>query len=268
MAIDISTRTRKDLLIHLSLVISLFLAAFLGFFFVYLPWSTNHGQSITVPDLRKMNLDDVRSALDERRLDYVVSDCTFVPGVAPYTVLSQYPFPNSLVKEGRNIYLTVTMGTAPMIRMPDLIGNGLRSAQSYLRSVGLAEGTIRYIPDIAENAILEQWYNGRKIEPGTQLPKGSRIDLVVGNGIGNTELDVPSLIGLSQEEAEIYIKGSDLRVGTVLYKTVPGAKPGMVVEQRPAANSGVKVHVGEIIDIWIAGTPDNDTGEGKIEDQP
>ncbi|MFT4030909.1 MAG: PASTA domain-containing protein [Siphonobacter sp.] len=267
MTIYIKTRTRRDLIIHILLVISILLTLFLGFFFVYLPWTTNHGQSITVPDLRKMNLEDVESALDERGLDYVISDCTFVSGVAPLTVLSQYPFPNSLVKEGRNIYLTVTMATAPMIRMPDLLGKGIRSAQLYLRSVGLEEGQIRYIPDIAENAVLEQYFNGKKVEVGTLIPKGSKIDLVVGNGIGNTELDVPNLIGMSLEEAEIVIKGSDLRVGTVLYKQIPGAAPGTVVEQRPAVENG-KIHVGEIIDLWIAGKPDNDTGEGKLEPDP
>ncbi|OZI08956.1 penicillin-binding protein [Siphonobacter sp. BAB-5385] len=267
MAIYLNTRSRKDLIIHLMLVVGIILSLFLSFFFVYLPWSTNHGQSITVPDLRKANLEDVKATLSERKLDYIVSDCTFVPGVPPFTVLSQYPFPNSLVKEGRNIYLTVTMATAPMIRMPDLVSTnmGLRSALSLLRSVGLQEGNIRYIPDIAENAVLEQWYQGKKIEPGTQVPKGSKIELVVGNGIGNTELDVPNLIGVSLEEAEIIIKGSDLRMGTILYKQVPGAAPGTVVEQRPAPGIGTKINVGEIIDLWIAGKPDTDTGEGPTE---
>ncbi len=264
MAIYINTRSRKDLITHILLVIGIVLILFLGFFFVYLPWSTNHGQSITVPDLRKANLEDVKNTLNERKLDYIVSDCTFVPGVPPFTVLSQYPFPNSLVKEGRNIYLTVTMATAPMIRMPDLVSSNtsLRSALSLLRSEGLQEGNIRYIPDIAENAVLEQRYNGQKIEPGTLIPKGSKIELVVGNGIGNTELDVPNLIGISLDEAELIIKGSDLRVGTVLYKDVPGAARGTVVEQRPAPGIGGKIHVGEIIDLWIAGKPDMDTGEG------
>lgn len=253
MAIYLGTRSVRDLLVHFLLVLGLVVAGFLLFFFVYLPWTTNHGQSITVPDIRKMSMDDAERLLSDRNLNYTVSDCTFISGTSPHTVISQYPFPNSLVKEGRKIYLTVTTMLAPPIRMPDLITTNLslRSAETLLRNVGLQIGSTRYVPHVAENAVVEQLYNGTRIQPGTLVPKGSKIDLLVGNGIGNTEMDVPSLVGRSLDEAEITIRGSDLIRGTLIYEYVPGTSPGTVLRQRPEA--GGKIRVGEIIDLWVAG---------------
>lgn len=261
MAIYLGTRSVKDLFVHFMLVVGLVAAAFLLFFFVYLPWTTNHGQSITVPDIRKMSMDDAERLLRDRNLSYVVSDCTFVSGMSPHTVLSQYPFSNSLVKEGRRIFLTVTTMMAPPIRMPDLITTNLslRSAETLLRNVGLQIGSTRYVPHVAENAVVEQLYNGTRIQPGTLIPKGSKIDLLVGNGIGNTEMDIPSLVGKSLDEAEITIRGSDLIRGTLIYEYVPGTAPGTVLRQRP--EPGGKIRVGEIIDLWVAGAATDDDAE-------
>jgi beta-lactam-binding protein with PASTA domain len=254
MAIFLSTRSKKDVFLHAAILVCFLLVLFLGFFFVYLPWSTHHGQNITVPDLRKMNVEEVESLLNDRDLDYVVSDCTFVAGAAPHTVLSQYPLPNSLVKEGRKIYLTVTTATAPLIKMPDLVSDNLSvlSAENLLRSVGLFRGQIRYIPALEENAVLEQWLGSKKIEPGTLLPKGSRIDLVVGDGLGNTAVDVPDLVGKSLDEAQLIIRGSDLNIGTIISEPTPGVAPGTVIRQNPATGGG-KIRVGDIIDLWVAG---------------
>lgn len=267
MAIYLGTRTRRDIIIHIGLIISTILIFLLSFFFLYLPWTTNHDQSLTVPDLRKMSLEKVENLLEDRSLEPVVSDCTFVAGIPPYTVLSQYPFPMSLVKEGRKVYLTVTTGNPPKIRMPDLVSNKMsyRSAEAYLRNLGLVVGSITYRPALEENAVLEQSYLGKIIEPGAFIAKGSKVDLVIGNGIGNEVLDVPNLRGKTLDEALLTIKGSDLQIGTILNKSA-NAPLGTVVEQRPGP--GEKIRAGQIIDIWIAGQPDDDTGEGTENDQP
>ena len=93
----ISTQTSKDLFIHIGIIGCLFIAFFLAFFFVYLPWSTNHGQSITVPKLKDMKLADLEDYLDDRNLRMEVSDCVFVAGAEPLTVISHFP------KEGANV---------------------------------------------------------------------------------------------------------------------------------------------------------------------
>ena len=108
----ISTQSRSDLFIHLGIIICSILVLFLGFFFIYLPFTTNHGEAITVPDLKKMNVMELEDFLDSRDLRYEVSDCTFVAGVTPLSVLAQYPLPGAKVKDGRKIYVTIVSNSA------------------------------------------------------------------------------------------------------------------------------------------------------------
>ena len=246
----ISTNSLRDLLTHIGIVIALMLAFFLAFFFVYLPFTTNHGESVTVPDVQKMDVRKIGSFLEERDLNYEVSDCTFVTNLPPLAIVSQYPKPGSKVKEGRKIYLTVVMQTVPVIKMPKVTDMSHKSAELLLRSNGLLLGALRYVPDLAHGSVLKQFYNGKEIAPGEDVPKGSRIDLEVGNGLGNTTFPTPSVVGMAEDEAEFQIIGAGLKVGQrLVVAATEDHAPGTIMKQNPEA--GHNIRVGEEIDIWV-----------------
>ena len=249
----ISTRSFSDLLIHVGIILALLAALFLAFFFVYLPFTTNHGQTITVPDVTRLSFGEMQNVLEDRNLRYEVSDCTFVAGAQPLTVIQQYPRANAKVKEDRKIYLTITKRVAPMVAMPQLTNLTDRSAELSLKSLGLAVGERTYVPDVAKNAVLGQLYNGKEIKPGTLVPKGAKIDLEIGDGLGNTMFAVPSVVGLPLDEAEAAIRGSNLKVGTKISVEDPEKEVGTVVRQRPEARPGERIRVGETMDLWIVG---------------
>lgn len=259
----ISTNSRRDLLIHIGIIISLVVVLFLSFFFLYLPMRTNHGEAITVPDLKNMNVEELEDYLDARDLRYEVSDCTFVAKVPPLTIISQYPQAGSKVKEGRKIYVTIVSQTAPLVKMPQLTDMTQRSAQMRLKSVGLELGTLKYIPDLAQGAVLKQLYQGSEILPGQQIPKGSKIDLEIGDGLGNTTFSMPNVVGMSLEEAKFQIVGAGLKVGQIIAVDQEGAEPGSVVRQNP--ESGNKTRIGDVIDLWVvnpqAELPSDTNGE-------
>jgi len=249
----ISTHTRTDLLVHLGIVVSLVVALFLGFFFVWLAYTTSHRQTVTVPDLKRMSADELDAFLTDHDLRYEVSDCTYVAGQEPLTVFSQYPKAGVKVKEGRKIYVTITTPNPPLIAMPKLVDQTLISAQYALTSSGLALGKLKFVPDPAQNSVLRQLYRGQEILPGTRIPKGAIIDLEVGDGYGNTKFPVPNVVGMPLDEARLTIKGSNLQVGTVIEVDDPEKEVGTVLRQNPAAGSGATIRVGEIIDLWIVG---------------
>jgi eukaryotic-like serine/threonine-protein kinase len=253
--IQISTRTKKDVYVHAGIIVGLLLALFLGFFFVYLPASTNHGESITVPRLKGMTTEELENYLSDRNLDFEISDCTFVAGAKPLTVIAQYPLEGALVKEGRKIYITITSLHAPQIEMPKLTDRSLQSAEQVLRSYGLEVGQISYKPDLAEGMVLEQKFEGKAIAPGTQIAKGSKIDLVVADGLGNQMMDIPNVEGMTLEEAKAIITGSDLQIGSIIYDEAASEPAGTVIWQNPSADPTEKIRVGDIIDLKVAGPP-------------
>lgn len=254
----------KEVLIHLGIVLVLGVTILVVFFYVYLPGVTNHGETVTVPDLEGIHINDIDEFLTKRNLRYeVVKDSGFTEDYEPLTILKQYPDAGSKVKESRKIFLTLNALNPPKVKMPDLVDGSVKNAQLVLESYGLERGNIRYVPDLAQNAVLEQIYDGDNIEPGTYIPKGSQIDLVVGDGLGNTVLEVPDVKGMDLEEAEFIIVGSGLKIGSVLVdgtelagdearELIENAEPGeryIVTRQNPLSERNVRM--GEEIDIWL-----------------
>ena len=87
---------------HLAIIFTCFLLITLGFFYIYLPVTTNHGESLTVPDLEGMPMDKLDEFLVKRRLRYEVSDSSYSSRYEPLTVLSQFPGAGAKVKENQH----------------------------------------------------------------------------------------------------------------------------------------------------------------------
>ena len=213
---------------------------------------THNGESISVPDLRGQKINKMENFLADKHLQYKIIDSLFDLTKSPGTILEQDPAPNSKVKENRTIYLTVNSLHPPNVKMPNLIDVSYRQAEAILQSFGLLVGQLIYHPDLAKNAVLEQRFKGSGIKPGTTLPKGSKIDLVLGDGLGSVDVPVPDLIGSTMDEALFVIKGSSLNIGTMYFdKGVKDSLRAVVYKQEPAASPNASLNQGEAIDIYL-----------------
>ncbi|MEM9417401.1 MAG: PASTA domain-containing protein, partial [Bacteroidota bacterium] len=169
-------------------------------------------------------------------------------------VLQQHPKAGTHVKEGRKIYLTLNAPAPPQVKMPNLVDGSVRNAHIHLKSQGLLLGAIKYIPDIAQNAVLEQRYQGVPIAPGTLVNQGSKIDLIVGAGLSKKQVAVPEVIGMPLEEAQLLLLSAGIKLGNIAYETARlEAVPGTIWRQVPAV--GEKVYLGESIDVWLVPLP-------------
>lgn len=269
----------KAFAVHLSLMIILVFGLVLLFFFVYLPSTTRHDQTITVPNTRGMQLADMDEFLKKRNLNYEVYDSIYDQKYPPLSIYTQYPLPGAHVKEHRKIYLTYVKATPDQTNMPNLIDGSLKNAELILENYGLRRGKITYKPDLAANAVLEQWYNGKKIEPNTPIEKGSKIDLVVGDGLGQRVFSIPRFIGLPVDEADFAIRGSGLNTGSVIINVIDEEKlvelvelakeleidtatiieSGAVFQQRP--DIGNDIRLGQQVDLWVVSLNEEDSLE-------
>ena len=269
-------------LIHLGIILLLASVGGLWFFYSYLPSATHHNETVTVPDLEGIHLDNIDEFLTQRNLNYeVLTDSGFTDAFDPKTVLVQYPLAGSKVKENRKIFLTLNATNPPKVKMPALVDGSVKNAQLVLESYGLELGSIEYVPDLAQNAVLEQRYDGQQIAAGEMISKGTRIDLLVGDGLGNTLLEVPDLDGMEMEEAEVVIIGSGLKLGGTLFRdpSLSDRDPTdqaqqqqdrlVVVKQSPAAGSNIRI--GEEVDVWLDRYSDEQPPASALdteEDQP
>ncbi len=149
----------------------------------WLGFTTNHDQKIQVPDLNKMSLTDVETTLEELNLDFIVIDsASYNPSYPSQSVIEQTPEAGEFVKEKRKIYLTLNPTKYRDITIPDLNGRTKRQAMTQLQSIGFKIGEFSYVPDIGKDVVRGLKSKGKKLKPGTKLPKNSVIDLVLGDG--------------------------------------------------------------------------------------
>ncbi len=236
---------------HVLMIIGVLFVLLFVFFKVYLPNYTNHGETVTVPDLNGFHYQELEKYLNDRDLLLrVTPDSGFQADVPPLQVLKQNPKPGAKVKRDRKIYVTLNAANPPLITMPNLVNTPLKNAQEILSNYGLVRGEIIYVPDIGQNVVLEQKYRGRDIKEGMEIAKGSQIDLVVGDGLGNQALDIPNLLGMDESEAEFLVIGSGLRMGNITYVPTDTVPKGTIIQQLPPA--GVRAKTGEIVDLWIS----------------
>ena len=73
----------------------------------YLQIYTKHGESINVPSVRGLQIEEAGDILKKSDLKYEIIDSLFLTTGVPGSVVEQTPEENSKVKKGRTIYITI-----------------------------------------------------------------------------------------------------------------------------------------------------------------
>jgi len=251
---------------------SVLILMFAGLFIFYgtlvvLRHYTHHGEALSVPDVRGMTLDEAEKMLKSKKMRWQLSDSVYVASVIPGAVYIQSPEPGSKVKENRNIFLTINSLAPEKVRMPNVVDLSFRQAKTMLESQGLSVGRIDYVPYIAKDYVLKQLYRGEEIRRGTEIIKGSDIDLVVGLGLSSEQTPVPNLLGNTMSEARETIKQHFLNISVIYDNTVNSSIDSIkavIYQQRPAAGVGGMLQLGSSIDVWM--TVDETKKPGSIQE--
>ncbi|HEY3429260.1 MAG TPA: PASTA domain-containing protein [Cyclobacteriaceae bacterium] len=253
------TTTLGGLLISLLLASGTIVLLMIIYFYAYLPAITNHGETITVPNIEGMKLEELEEFLVSRNLRYEVSDSSYSEDHPPLTILKQYPLAGSKVKESRVIYISLNRLTPPTVPMPNLVDGSLINAEVQLKSNELKRGKIQLIRGPFLHVVKEMRFQGEKIEAGARIRKGSVIDLVVYDG-GSPNLPSPYVVDMLLEDAKVAIFGSNLNIEIEVVGDTIGVEEVVILKQKPEANENIKV--GDIVKVWVGmrGTlvPDED----------
>ena len=246
--------TLGSLLSSVSLAVGTILLMGVSYFYVYLPNSTHHGEEVKVPDLTGYNIFEIDSLLAPLQLRYEVGDSSYSADHPPLTVLQQFPKPDHFVKENRRIYVSINRSSPPTLPIPNLLESGsgsLANAEAVLRSNELKRGRIIYRHSPFRDLIIEMRMNGAIIAPGSRVPKGSVIDLVVGDGGGPKDFIMSNYVGMPYQNALLRLGNLSLHLGSVQIPEDVDTTGivSYVLKQLPIA--GDSVSIGDPIDLWI-----------------
>ncbi len=212
---------------------------------------TNHGESIAVPSLIGMNLNELDEYVFDGDFEFLVIDSIYDDHFGKGSIVQQDPPPASSVKSGRKIYLTVVASQPETVLMPDLVDLSLRQAMGSLKAARLRLEKLEYVSNMAKNAVLDQRFEGAAIAPGTEILKGSPIVLILGKGLRNETVAVPFLIGKTETEAIAILNLSSLNVGFLNYSDARDKLHSRVYMQQPAKRDGQGVEFGSYVDLWF-----------------
>jgi len=189
--------------------------------------------SVTLPDnLVGMSPDDARQAVEALGLKWEVNSSKVASDtVAEGKVAQTNPSPGSKVKAGQTITAYLSSGS-DQVEVPDLVGMSQDQARSALKAVGLELGNVTTVDsDKDKDRIVSQ-----DPETGAKVKKGTTIAVSISTGKA-AQVEIPTVVGISREDAEAQLKALGL---TVTVEEVSGSQPsGQVTAVEPGEGSKV-----------------------------
>ena len=154
---------------------------------------TLHGDTAVVPDIKHKSYADAKAALEANKLTIEISDSIYDPAFGPGTVIESWPKPGAVVKDGRQVFVTVTAFSPKQvtISMP-MTGNvSSRQAISYLRGIGISDIRLEHVPSEFVDLVVAARYGNTPLNVGTVLPVTSTVTLPVGSGYSEENDSIP-----------------------------------------------------------------------------
>ena len=182
----------KKIFLNIGLMIAV--ALIIGWLsMLWLDVWTRHGDTISVPAVRTLAYDKAISLLEAEGLKGIVADSVYDSRTAPGTVIEQKPKAGTIVKEGREVFLTIHAFSPKMVTLPSLSDISLRQARSILEGLDITNIVERRVPSEFKDLVLAVRYKGARLQAGARVPVNARIELEVGEGVQESFTDTDSV---------------------------------------------------------------------------
>ena len=165
---------------------------------------TMHGSTAIVPQVKNRSYSEAAATLAANNLAIEISDSIYDRSLAPGTVVESWPKAGAVVKNGRQVYVTITAFSPKQvtISMP-LTGNvSSRQAMSYLRGIGITDVRVEHVPSEYPDLVVGARYGDTPLSVGTVIPVTSTVTLQV--GMGYVEPEDSDSLGVAEEMADIF----------------------------------------------------------------
>lgn len=222
------------------------------------------GGGIEVPNLVGMTTEEAEAELNELGLKMEVGEEVPSDEIEEGLIASQTPDEGETIEEGDTVTVMLSSGK-PTGQVPSLVGRPYDedSIRALLEASNYQLGSVTYQEsDAEEGEIINQ-------DPGagTEAEEGTSVNVVVSKG--TDKRTVPTLVGLSVDEAKQAIVDAGFTVGSISYAESTVYKQNIVMEQQ--YDAGEKLEEGTKINIVVSKgepevvTPPEETDPGTGE---
>ena len=229
---DMPNKNRKNMKVLVGVIISIVVLIALGFGSFKLFGGTV--KEVEVPNIVGKTTEEAKKELVSLNLTLVEAG-TEVSDQPEGTVLEINPKAGTKVKENSEVRVIVSGGETKL-KMPNLEEYDINTAKTILNSLGLtiASSSEEYSDNVAKGQIISQ-----DPSPDTEVSASDKITVVISKGPQIRFSTVPSVVGLTKDEAAVKLGASKLKVA-VKEQTVDNVSDdGKVLLQSEEANRQV-----------------------------
>jgi beta-lactam-binding protein with PASTA domain len=240
-------------------------AIVLGGMWVFLHFYSRHGESMEVPEIRGLLLQEATGSLIALGLEVIHLDSVYSREGRAFEVIEQMPPPGSGIKSGRKIYVSTYRSTPPNERVGVSEGQDLSIARIILENKGFqVEERMEPNVSLVGRVIRVENRRGNMLSVDSRIPRGSRVRLI--SGTTTDELvSIPNLVGQPLDSARHQLTRAQLSLGLVEYSTscedASDSLNSRVLNQHLRASNVKKVPAGTELDLYL-GLPGDPSKRG------
>lgn len=212
---------------------------------IIMPQYTLYGHGVTIPAVNRMSLEEAQKKLKSHGLRYALAAKRSNDAFPPDFVIDQTPGAGMIVKPNRKVYLTVNANTSPTVEVPNIENLSLRNATIQLQNSGLQVGNINYESSRFRNSVLKQ-----SISAGRRVNQSTLIDLIVGDGLGSSMVQIPDITDLHLSAAQNKLREAGLRVGSIRFEQTDRVPPNTILGYDP--DNEPAVYEGTVVDLVVS----------------
>jgi beta-lactam-binding protein with PASTA domain len=212
---------------------------------------------VLVPPVENLRQGQAIQELEKADLKVTI-DREFSEKVKKDFAIRTVPPEGTEVTKGTRVRLLVSQGPE-QVTVPDVTGLSRDSAEARLRQEGLEVAVEEQESDVPEGDVVSQSPGA-----GARVTRGDRVTITVSTG--RPQVDVPDVVGMSEERAILTLNGAELSPVTQKRAVTDPSQDGVVVEQRPGA--GTEVDQGRQVVIVIGELQQDDTLQPAPPESP
>lgn len=233
----------------------LLIAGILAAIIIYLAlWFTgiysNHGETITVPELKGKQEQEVKEIIKKSQLSYLIIDSVFNRDATPGSVVEQYPRSGREVKRNRIINLTIATIKPQKVVLEKVKDISLRQAIGQLNKKGIGIEKLEYELSSYTNLVLGIKQKGNLLKQGVEIYKGDKIVLMVGYN-EDDNFTVPNLVGLSGVYAQRKALEAGINIDKMTYQSTDITQQRISIVKQQSIEAGTLVAPGTAIRLLL-----------------
>jgi len=204
------------------------------------------GDEINAPDLVGKSLTEAYALAAQKGIiiKKVIGD--FGAAYPPNTVVSQFPAPDSGVKERSVLKIFVASEVGQTV-VPDLTGRSQKECDALLKDCKLKKGHVAFISsrEVPLDNVI-----GQSVPAASRVAAGSAIDLLVSKSGDSQSYVMPDLIGKQADKVLVFFETQGLKISKIEEVAYFGLKPGIILKQFPSP--GFEISVKNLIGIQVS----------------